>query len=133
MSSLLNTQVFFVNKSQLELNTQTLRQAIETIFEIQDKIESQAFKLVFPKTLKTLYFDAPLFKQFLNNNISQSELVTRTQCDGLFRNTTKLVLSDQSIIDEGALWMKQGNNLVLADDDEEFISSALDYKAFLEV
>lgn len=125
-------RVIFLDGTILEQNHHSLKHMVKFALQIAEQNSIIPLKVIFPSTGKLLYFDDELFKEFTNGKIAQSELIEVTQCDGLYRNKESLRLKSNQIIDEGALWKKDKDKLILIDNDD-YISTLFDDKDFTEI
>ena len=110
-------QFIYHDGSKLSISDKSFKQAIRTVLN-EEIIKETPIKVLFPNSRKTLYFDKQLFTSYIAGEIEQSELIECTQCDGLFRNTSKLLTNTHDEIEPNSLWKKQKNVLILINDDE---------------
>ena len=110
----------FLDGSSLELNDKTFREAITKV--MNEHLQKEPLKVVFPTTKKVLYFDMNVFYAYLKEEIDQMELIEKTQCDGLFRNNTMLKTNTEEEIEPQSLWKRHGNSMHLVNDDIPVIS-----------
>lgn len=120
----------FLDGSSLELNDKTFREAITKV--MNEHLQKEPLKVVFPTTKKVLYFDMNVFYAYLKEEIDQMELIEKTQCEGLFRNNTEMITNSNDNIDAGALWKKQGHYVYMVNDDEP-VRCNYDEKLFFEI
>jgi len=133
---LMNKETFSIkfvyqDGSILTITDKSFKAAIKTVLN-KEIIEETPIKVFFPSTKKTLYFDKELFTSYISGDIEQPELIECTECQGLFRNISKLLTNTHEEIDEKSLWKKQNNILILVDADE-YITSDYVEKLFVEV
>jgi hypothetical protein len=114
-----NVVVTFLQGETTTITNKPFLEVIRSIFA--EKLEDfQPLKIYFPKTGKLLYADKTVFTAFINDEISTEEAIYKTQCDALCRNNQEIFDDgNNTYVDAGALWLKKGNNLRLADDDFE--------------
>jgi hypothetical protein len=117
--------------AKLSLNDKSFREAIKFVLNGQF-IKNTPIKVVFPTTKKVLYFDDDYFRSYIQENITQEELIELTQCDGLYRNKAYLNLQGYGSIDAGALWKSQKGELFLIDRDD-LVSTKYDVDLFQEI
>ena len=116
----MNKVTIVVTILQGETATFTDKPFLEVIRSIfSDKFEKLVpLKITFPRTGKLLYADRTVFMSLLNDDISTEDAIHNTQCDALCRNIEEIFDKDQDFyVDAGALWLKKGNHLHLADED----------------
>lgn len=116
MDALLNLKVHFTKGEVLTITNATFEDAVKKMFENMT-FESQPLKVVFPTTNKVLYFDQNAFYAFHKKELTQIELLEKTQCDELCRSLIELQSSSGDTIEPDTLFLKRKNIYVLADDD----------------
>ena len=89
-------------------------------------------KMHFLSTDKILYFDWPLFKSYIDGDLSQPDLIAGTQCQGLFRNKVDIELTKHDIIDAGSLF-KLNNQTFILIDQERYVPIAAPDPNFEEI
>ena len=124
-------QFVYHDGSTLSITDKSFKQAIRTVLN-EELIKETPIKVLFPNSKKILYFDKQLFTSYIKGDIDQAELIESTQCQGLFRNTTKLLTNTQEEIEPGTLWIKRNNVLSLINDDEYITCDYVD-TIFVEV
>ena len=124
-------QFVYHDGSILTISDKSFKAAIKAVLN-EEIIKETPLKVVFPATKKTLYFDKELFSSYSNGDIDQPELIECTECDGLFRNISKLLTNTHEEIEEKSLWKKSHNKLILVNADE-YITSDYVEKLFVEV
>lgn len=120
-----SVKVFYLDGSTLTLEKNSFTQFIKQIEDDAIKNKRTPLKMVFSSG-KTLYYDEEQVRLFLNDSIEQVEFIENTECDGLYRNTTKLKGDDPEEIEEGSLWTKKGSYVFLVDKDRNMYC---EYKA----
>lgn len=115
----------FQDNSVLTVKEKPFNVAVKTGCDYMT-FENQPIKILFPNTKKVLYFDKEMIFAYLQNELSQIELIEKLQCDGLFRNKNKLLTNTKEEIDPGALWMKRGDELFLVSGDEFVLCDHVD-------
>lgn len=101
----------------LQTTKKTFREAIQFVLDRQEPTQFTPYKMVVENTGKILYFDEDKFKAFLADEISQPEIITDLQCDGIYRNKLDVEISKHDVIDSGALWILKDKKLILVDSD----------------
>lgn len=117
MSNTLSVKIFYAKGIRVSLKNRTFKEAMILIWQSPAFSDYEPLKMVFTSTGKTLYMDKQAFHSFLNSNITQQELIERTQCDDVYRNTKELLTDDGVTIDHGSLWKANHKELTLIDDD----------------
>jgi acetylglutamate kinase len=126
-----NIKFVYQDGSILTITDKSFKAAIKTVLN-KEIIKETPIKVMFPSTNKTLYFDKELFASYIADDIEQPELIECTECQGLFRNISKLLTNTHEEIEEKSLWKKSHNKLILVDADE-YITSDYVEKLFVEV
>lgn len=117
-------KVTFSDKPFLEVIQETFSEKFEKLVPV---------KILFPKTGKILYADKTYCVRFLEGKTTTEELVSASQCDGLFRNKEDILDKDYGMtIDAGSLWMKKDKVCLLINDDE-YISVFYNEDEFKEI
>lgn len=80
--------------------------------------KSEPIKFVAVSTGKQFYFDKPVLEAFVQDELTELELIEKLQCDGLYRNTEKITVSEQTFIPIDSLFKRIGSRLLLVDDDQ---------------
>jgi hypothetical protein len=111
-----SVKVYYLDGSTLSLEKNSFTQFIKLIEEDAQKNNRIPLKMVF-STGKTLYYDEEQVRLFVNQNIDQVEFIENTECDGIYRNTSKLKGDEPEEIEEGCLWCRKGNYMFLIDKD----------------
>jgi hypothetical protein len=115
----INMKFIFQDESILEIKDKSFRSAIALVFEKHMVFNNEPVKIIFPQTKKVLFFDKEAFYAYLKNDLSQMELIEKTQCEALYRNKKQLLTNTHDEIDPGHLWMKIGVHLFLIDKEQE--------------
>ncbi len=115
-------EALFPGGVKLTLKDRSFRQMIEYIHEKPGIKEHEPICLYFPTTKKYLVYKKELFLGYLKDEIEQTELIEDTQCDGLFRNRNLMETHLGESVDKDSLWKKQGEFMILVDDDS-FVTS----------
>lgn len=110
-------EVLYPGGEKLTLKDRSFKQMIEDIHEKPGIKEHEPIYLFFPTTKKYLVYSKELFLAYLKGEVKQTDLIETTQCDGLYRNKNIMDTRLGESIDPGALWKKQGDYLILVDDD----------------
>lgn len=117
MSSNNSVQVFYSGGITLTISNKSLREATN-IFMFGEPFKGYVPEKVFIKSEKiTLLFDRAVFRLFLNNEISETEMYTRLDITLYYRNSVDYLTEENQVIDAGSLWKREGDNLFLVDDD----------------
>jgi hypothetical protein len=128
MAKPLAVEVLYTGGVKLHLKNRSFKEIVQFIAQMPGLKDYDPLQLKF-STGKVLYYDKAAFTQYLEGNLEQPELVELTECEGLYRNTKQLVLEDGTEVDAGQLWKLQHEYLLMVDDDD-YVSSAFDPKAF---
>jgi hypothetical protein len=131
MTKPLEVEVLYTGGVKLHLKNCSFKDVAKFIAEKPGLKDYDPLQLKF-STGKILYYDKAAFLQYLEGNLEQPELVELTECDGLYRNKTQLVLEDKTEVDAGALWKRQHDYLIMVDDDQ-YIGSGFDPNAFEKI
>ncbi len=121
--------VYYSKTVLLSLKGKSFKDCCEIVFSSDLFGEQQPLKIVFNGTNKVLYADRNLFNDFLNESLSMFDLIQATECEELYRNKTEVITEDGFHIEPGYLWKLKGQCVYMIDDDN-FIESHLDLKAF---
>ncbi len=124
----LEAEILYNGGAKLHLKHKSFKEIVKFIVEKPGLQDYEPLQLKF-STGKVLYYDKPAFLQYLEGNLEQPELVELTECEGLYRNKTQLVLEDGSEVDAGQLWKLQHEYLIMVDDDD-YVSSGYDPNVF---
>jgi hypothetical protein len=100
------------------------------VYDDAQKNERNPLLLTF-STGKKIYYDEEQVRNFVENNIDQLELVESTECEGLYRNTTRLKMDEHDELEEGWLWILKGQYVFLVDKDRS-IYCPFDERLFVE-
>jgi hypothetical protein len=117
MDALLNLKVHFTKGEVLTITNATFEDAVIKMFDNMT-FESQPLKVVFPSTKKVLYFDQNAFYAFHKKELTQLELLEKTQCEELCRSIIQLQSSSGDTIEPDTLFLKRNNSYIVADDDQ---------------
>ena len=129
MSSL-SVKVRYLDGSTMSIAGKSFNESIRHIYSDAEKNKRSPLLLEF-STGKKLYYDEEQVRNFAENNIDQLELVESTECEGLYRNTTRLKMDEGEELEEGWLWTKKGNCVFLVDKDRS-IYCDYDERLFVE-
>lgn len=116
MSSPVNIKVFYPMGITLTVKNKPCKEAIKRAWDFVAGPDDEPIKFKFLSTNKVLYAHKETFMAYLNDELSLEELILATQCDDVYRNNQEISL-DGAIIDEGFLWLRHQNIMVMADDD----------------
>jgi hypothetical protein len=116
MSSPVNIKVFYPKDISLTLKNKTCKEAIQLAWDFVAGPADEPIKFKFLSTNKVLYAHKETFMAYLDDTLSLEELILATQCDDVYRNSQEISF-DGAIIDEGFLWLRHQNKMVMADDD----------------
>jgi len=119
MDALLNLKVHFTKGEVLTITNATFEDAVKKMFENMT-FESQPLKVVFPTTNKVLYFDQNAFYAFHKKELTQIELLEKTQCNNLWRNKRVIETNLGATIDPGTLFLQRNDCFILAETDDYF-------------
>ena len=122
----ISLKFIFTDGSLLSVTDKSFRDAVAFVVKTKTIFNNEPFKIEFTKTDKVLYFNKNAFYAYLDNELSEPELLELTQCDGLYRNNTKLKTNTEEEIDKGSLWMLRNKFLYLIDDDDLIKSEYLE-------
>jgi hypothetical protein len=123
-------KVSYLDGATMELNGISFNQCVRKVHEDAEKNDRTPLVLTF-STGKKIYYDEEQVRNFVENNIDQLELVEATECDGIYRNTTKMKMENQEELEEGSLWTKKGNYVFLVDKDRS-VYCDYDERLFVE-
>ena len=115
MSKPITLNVVYAGGKTLQLSG-TFTAIIARILTQEPFTNYSPLKLAVAGSAGVLYFDDHAFAQFQQGGITYDELLERTHCDELYRNTASLAIGPE-YIDSGSLWMLKANELTLIDDD----------------
>jgi hypothetical protein len=101
----------------LTTKTKSFYDSVKFILERQEPTTFTPVKLVISSTGLTLYFDEEKFKLFINHEITQTDLIADTNCEGVFRNEFDIEIAKQDIIESGRLWKLLNKKYILIDKD----------------
>lgn len=128
MSSALNLKIFYGKGISLSIKNKSFREAMEMVYLSREFSQYEPLKLTFASTGKTLFMDKEFFNSYLEQNITQLELIELTECDDLYRNNEEITIEKQ-IIDAGSLWKSKKNQVFLISSDD-WVETDLDMKLF---
>lgn len=129
---LIQLKFIFQDGSTLEVKDKSFRDAVSFVIQTKVVFDNEPFKIEFSNTAKVLYFNKSVFYAYLADELTESELLELTQCEGLYRNKTKLLTNTNDEIDKGALWMLRNKILYLI-DDEDLVQSPFEESLFNQV
>lgn len=133
MSSIHTIEFQYPNGEKLTVTNKSFLESVKMVLNGKfDKIGTP-IKVLFPTTKKVLYFDDDYFQSYLADNISQSELIELTECDGLYRNKEDRNDFKHPFVEKGALWKKQGDSMILIDRDQYISLEKGDLETFEEI
>lgn len=126
----LSAEARYLDGATMQINGISFNQVIRKVHEDAQKHDRTPLLITF-STGKNLYYDEEQVRNFVENNIDQLELVEATECDGIYRNATKLKMHGGEELEEGWLWTKKGNYVFLVDKDRS-IYCDYDERLFIE-
>jgi hypothetical protein len=129
MSNLVQIQVIYFKEIKLTISNKTLKEAVQLFMYGEPFKEYGPKDVILTNKNLTLLFDRQIFNNYLKNHITEEELIKQLDSTFYYRNVVKLKTDDGSEIDEGALWRRTGQTLVLIDDDQ-YVESDWDFKLF---
>jgi hypothetical protein len=133
MSSIFAIEYIYANGEKLTVTNKSFTESVKMVLNGTFIKRGTPIKVFFPSTKKTLYFDDDYFRQYIQGNLDQSELIELTECDGLYRNKIEIETKKYLEVEHGSLWKKQGNNFILIDKDDYIEVTAEDMRLFQEV
>ena len=107
----------FLDKSTLETDGKNFKKAVSLAVASSKCIKSDIMKVEFLSTGKILFFNDELFYGYAADIVPLDVLVKATECQGLFRNTVKMLTNTKEEIDADSLWVLKDNKLYLYDLD----------------
>jgi len=126
----LSVKVSYLDGATMTLSGLSFKQIILFVSDDAKKHKRNPLLMVF-STGKKLYYDEEQIKLFVTDNIDQMELVENCECDGIYRNNTRLKMENGEELEEGWLWTKKNNYVFLVDRDQG-IYCPFDEKLFIE-
>jgi hypothetical protein len=108
----LNVIFHYVGGKTMSVKGRNFKDAVRIAISVPGLI----IKVVFSSG-KILYFNFSLFHQFLSDEISFIELITLTECNGIYRNLEELKIDKHCQVDAGSLWLRKKNKVELANSD----------------
>lgn len=117
--------------SFIELSRKDFAGAIRSVFEVPGQKQTP-IKVIAMSTGMVFYFDDSKFKLFLNNEITLEDLISQTQCQGIYKNTCVLDFGKNDLIEVDHLWLLKNGNYILVDEDRYVPVKAPD-ENFVEV
>jgi hypothetical protein len=110
-------KVYYPKGIRVHISNRTLKEALGLIFQSRPFRDYEPLKIVFVETKRTLYADKQAFLSYLTDDISLEELLEKTQCEELYRNTKDFHSPEGYSVDAGYLWRLENKTLYLIDDD----------------
>jgi len=126
----LSVKVSYLDGATMTLSGLSFKQIILFVSDDAKKHKRTPLLMVF-STGKKLYYDEEQIKLFVTDNIDQMELVENCECDGIYRNATRLKMENGEELEEGWLWTKKNQHVFLVDKDQG-IYCPFDEKLFIE-
>jgi hypothetical protein len=120
------TIAVYGGKLLLTVTDKTFRDAIKYILHDDVLKNYEPLKVILPDTKQTLFFDRHVFSNYLEETISEPELIELCIMEKLYRNTAHLKTDNDVEIDKGSLWRLYQNELILVDDDQ-YITAELNH------
>lgn len=120
------TIAVYGGKLRLTVTDKTFRDAIKYILHDDVLKNYEPLKVILPDTNQTLFFDRHVFANYLQESISEPELIELCIMEKLYRNTEYLKTDNDVEIDKGSLWRFYQNELILVDDDQ-YITAELNH------
>lgn len=133
MCSIFAIDVFYPNERKVTFDGKTFLVVVKLLLNGQFSELGTPLKMEFPHTSKVLYFDDDYFKQFVQDLLTQEELIKLTECDGIYRNILDLKTDKLQEIEQGSLWKKQGSKYILIDNDDYVDVATHELKLFQKV
>ncbi len=128
--SKISVTIFYPGGLELELTEKTFLEAMTLVWRSPAFEKQEPLKLVFPTTGKFLFMEKQIFNSFLDGETTMKELIEKTECEEVYRNTKNVFVSAvKKEIDSGHLWKLKKGELILIDDDQ-FVITKLDLKNF---
>ena len=131
MVDIVEVKVYYHNNVYLSVKGKSFREVFELVWLSETFRKHTPIKAVFSATNQILSMDKNTWMAYLDDAISQDDLIFATKCDGLYRNAYEVVTEDMYHVDKGSLWKLRDNKLTLISDDE-FVESNMDRKVFVE-
>lgn len=113
-----SVKVYFGKGISVSISNKSLRDALFLVYRTPVFEDYEPLKLIFKSTGKVLYMDRNVFMAFLDNQIDMQELIEKTECLDVMRNTKQLKTEDGEVLYEGSLWKKTAKEMILINDDE---------------
>lgn len=124
-------QLIFMDGATMEMTVaKSLRTVAHALLNVP-YADAEPLKFISISTGKQFYFDKQVLEAFINEELTEPELIEKLECDGLFRNTQRISV-DNSFIEVDHLFIRKGNQLHLVDDDVCYIHHLPD-ENFVEV
>lgn len=115
-------KVCFGKGVSVSITNKSFKEALVLIYRSPAFSVYDPIKLIFKSTGKVLYMDRNVFNAFLDKQIDMEELIEKTQCLDVMRNTTNLKTEEGEVLYEGSLWKMTAKEMVLISDDEYITS-----------
>jgi len=128
--SKVNCVVRYLDGATMSMTGISFNECIRKVYDDAQKNQRNPLLVEF-STGKKLYYDEEQVRNFVENNIDQVELVEATECEGLYRNTTRLKMDEHDELEEGWLWTLKGQYVFLVDKDRS-IYCPFDERLFVE-
>lgn len=126
----ISCEVRYLDGATMNLTGISFNQCIKKVYEDAEKHDRNPLILTF-STGKKIYYDEEHVRNFVEGHLDQLELVELTECDGIYRNTTKLKTDNEEELEEGWLWNRKGNYMFLVDHDRSLYCD-YDERLFVE-
>jgi hypothetical protein len=123
--------IFYGSKAErLKLEGSSLREVLELQHNEKFTFTPIAFQ---SSSGKLMYYHENVINGFLQDEgMSMVELLEFCICDSIWQNTKDVFTLDKIQVDKGHYWKKQGQILILVDDDQ-FIESEIDLDCFEKI
>jgi len=126
----LGVKVSYLDGANMSLSGMSFKQTIIFLSEDAKKHKRTPLLMVF-STGKKLYYDEDQVRLFVAGTIDQMELVENCECEGIYRNNTRLKMENGEELEEGWLWTKKNQHVFLVDRDQG-IYCPFDSELFIE-
>jgi hypothetical protein len=133
MSSIFAIEYIYANGEKLTVTNKSFTESVKMVLNGTFIKRGTPIKVFFPSTKKVLYFDDDYFRQYIQGNLDQQELIELTECDGLYRNKIEIETKKFPEVEQGSLWKKQNNHFILIDKDDYIEVPDEDMRLFEEV
>jgi hypothetical protein len=126
----LSVKISYLDGAKMSLSGMSFKQIVIFVSEDATKHKRTPLLMVF-STGKKLYYDDDHVRSFVAGSIDQMELVENCECEGIYRNNTRLKMENGEELEEGGLWTKKNNYVFLVDKDQG-IYCPFDSELFIE-